>query len=226
MSQSETVDAGWSEVQNQLQRRNDLIPNLVNTVKGFAAQEQNVLVRVTEARSRVAGAGTPAETMEASNQLSSALSRLLVVVEKYPELKSDRNFIQLQDELAGTENRLAVARNRYNDAVREYNTTAKRFPTLLIAKLFGFSEKTYFEAPETATRGPARAVLSARSAQRAEGERACAARWLCSAAARGRLQWPRATTRLPFASTAGAGAASAACCERFGTGCGPGSRAR
>jgi LemA protein len=154
VSQSESVDAGWSEVQNQLQRRNDLIPNLVNTVKGFAAQEQNVLVRVTEARSRVAGAGTPAETMEASNQLSSALSRLLVVVEKYPELKSDRNFIQLQDELAGTENRLAVARNRYNDAVREYNTTAKRFPTVLIAKLFGFGEKTYFEAPETAREVP------------------------------------------------------------------------
>ncbi len=155
VSRSEAVDAGWSEVQNQLQRRNDLIPNLVNTVKGFAAQEQNVLVRVTEARSRVAGAGTPAETMEASNQLSSALSRLLVVVEKYPELKSDRNFIQLQDELAGTENRLAVARNRYNDAVREYNTTAKRFPTVLIAKLFGFAEKTYFEAPETAREVPA-----------------------------------------------------------------------
>ena len=154
VSQSEAVDAGWSEVQNQLQRRNDLIPNLVNTVKGFAAQEQNVLVRVTEARSRVAGAGTPAETMEASNQLSGALSRLLVVVEKYPELKSDRNFIQLQDELAGTENRLAVARNRYNDAVREYNTTAKRFPTVLIAKLFGFAEKTYFEAPETAREVP------------------------------------------------------------------------
>jgi LemA protein len=155
VSQSEQVDAGWSEVQNQLQRRNDLIPNLVNTVKGFAAQEQSVLIGVTEARSRVAGAGTPAETMEASNQLSSALSRLLVVVEKYPELKSDRNFIQLQDELAGSENRLAVARGRYNDAVREYNTTAKRFPTVLIARLFGFSEKTYFEAPESAKQVPA-----------------------------------------------------------------------
>ena len=128
VSQNEKVDSAWSEVQNQLQRRNDLIPNLVSTVKGFAAQEQNVLVKVTEARSRVAGAGTPSETMAASNELSGALSRLLVVVEKYPELKSDRNFIQLQDELAGTENRLAVARNRYNDAVREYNTTAKRFP--------------------------------------------------------------------------------------------------
>src|SRR5262245_27755637 len=154
VSQSEKVDAGWSEVQNQLQRRNDLIPNLVNTVKGFAAQEQNVLVKVTEARSRVAGAGTPAETMAASNELSGALSRLLVVVEKYPELKSDKNFIQLQDELAGTENRLAVARNRYNDAVREYNTTAKRFPTVIIARMFGFTEKTYFEAPQTAREAP------------------------------------------------------------------------
>jgi LemA protein len=155
VTQSEATDAAWSEVQNQLQRRNDLIPNLVNTVKGFAAQEQNVLVRVTEARSRVAGAGTPAETMTAANELSSALSRLLVVVEKYPELKSDRNFIQLQDELAGTENRLAVARNRYNDAVREYNTSAKRFPTLLIARIFGFEEKSYFEAPESAGEVPA-----------------------------------------------------------------------
>ena len=154
VSLGEAVDAGWSEVQNQLQRRNDLIPNLVNTVKGFAAQEQNVLVRVTEARSRVAGAGTPAESMAASNELSGALSRLLVVVEKYPELKSDRNFIQLQDELAGTENRLAVARNRYNDAVREYNTTLKRFPTLVIARLFGFQEKTYFDAPESARAAP------------------------------------------------------------------------
>jgi len=154
VSQNENVGSAWSEVQNQLQRRNDLIPNLVNTVKGFAAQEQSVLVKVTEARSRVAGAGTPQETMAASNELSGALSRLLVVVEKYPELKSDRNFIQLQDELAGTENRLAVARNRYNDAVREYNTTAKRFPTLLIARMFGFQEKTYFDAPESAREVP------------------------------------------------------------------------
>jgi LemA protein len=154
VTQSEAVDAAWSEIQNQLQRRNDLIPNLVNTVKGFAAQEQNVLVKVTEARSRVAGATTPSETMAASNELSSALSRLLVVVEKYPELKSDKNFIQLQDELAGTENRLAVARNRYNDSVREYNTSAKRFPTLVIARIFGFSEKAYFEAPEAAREAP------------------------------------------------------------------------
>jgi LemA protein len=147
VSQQESVDAGWSEVENQLQRRNDLIPNLVNTVKGFAAQEREVLIAVTEARSRVAGAGSPPEKIEAANQLSGALSRLLVVVERYPELKSNQNFIRLQDELAGTENRLAVARKRYNDAVRVYNTTAKKFPTNLVASLFGFEASTYFEAP-------------------------------------------------------------------------------
>ncbi len=155
VSEKETVDASWSEVENQLQRRNDLIPNLVNTVKGFAAQEKEVLTRVTEARSRVAGAGSRPEQIEASNQLSSALSRLLVVVERYPNLKSDQSFLRLQDELAGTENRLAVARKRYNDAVRAYNTTAKRFPTNLMARLFGFEAETYFEAPESAKEVPA-----------------------------------------------------------------------
>lgn len=155
VSEQEQVDAGWSEVENQLQRRNDLIPNLVSTVKGFAAQEKEVLTQVTEARSRVAGAGTPSEAMQASNQLSGALSRLLVVVERYPELKSNQNFIRLQDELAGTENRLAVARKRYNDAVRAYNTTAKRFPTNLVATLFGFDARDYFEAPSAAKEAPA-----------------------------------------------------------------------
>jgi LemA protein len=154
VSQGEAVDGAWSEVQNQLQRRNDLIPNLVETVKGFAKQEQDVLIKVTEARSRVAGAGSPAEAIEASNDLSNALSRLLVVVEKYPELKSDQNFLRLQDELAGTENRLAVARKRYNDTVQAYNTTAKRFPTNLLAMLFGFEEKAYFDAPESAEAVP------------------------------------------------------------------------
>jgi LemA protein len=137
VSQRESVDAGWSEVENQLQRRNDLIPNLVNTVKGFAAQEREVLIAVTEARSRVAGAGSPPEKIEAANQLSGALSRLLVVVERYPELKSNQNFIRLQDELAGTE-----------------NTTAKKFPTNLVASLFGFEASTYFEAPEAARELP------------------------------------------------------------------------
>ncbi len=154
VAQRERVDAAWSEVENQLQRRNDLIPNLVSTVKGFAAHEKDVLVGVTEARSRVAGAQTPAETIEASNALSSALARLLVVVERYPELKSDKNFIRLQDELAGTENRLAVARTRYNEAVREFNTTVKKFPTNLIASAFGFEQRPYFEVPETAKAVP------------------------------------------------------------------------
>jgi LemA protein len=154
VSEGEAVDGAWGEVQNQLQRRNDLVPNLVETVKGFAKQEQEVFVRVTEARSRVAGAATPADAIEASNELSNALSRLLVVVERYPELKSDQNFLRLQDELAGTENRLAVARKRYNDTVQSYNTTAKRFPTNLVAMLFNFEARPYFEAPESATAAP------------------------------------------------------------------------
>jgi LemA protein len=154
VSENESVDSAWGEVNNQLQRRNDLVPNLVETVKGYAKQEQDVLVKVTEARSRVAGAGSPAEKMQASNELSNALSRLLVVVERYPDLKSNQNFMRLQDELAGTENRLAVARKRYNDAVQAYNTTSKRFPTNLVAKVFGFGERTYFEAPESATGAP------------------------------------------------------------------------
>ena len=154
VSQNEAVDAAWSEVDNQLQRRNELVPNLVETVKGYAKQEQDVLVRVTEARSRVAGAGTPEQKIQASNELSGALSRLLVVAERYPDLKSNQNFLRLQDELAGTENRLAVARMRYNEAVRTYNTTAKRFPTMIAAKLFGFKDKPYFEAPADAKQVP------------------------------------------------------------------------
>lgn len=154
VSEQEQVDGAWSEVENQLQRRNDLIPNLVNTVKGFATQEQEVLIKVTEARSRVAGAGSPAEQMQASNELSGALSRLLVVVEKYPELKSNQNFLRLQDELAGTENRLAVARMRYNEVVQSYNTTVKKFPTNIMAKVFGFQERPYFQAPEGAKEAP------------------------------------------------------------------------
>lgn len=154
VAQGETTEAAWSEIDNQLQRRNDLVPNLVATVKGFAAHEQEVLTQVTEARSRVAGAGSPTDKMAASNDLSGALSRLLVVVERYPELKADQNFLRLQDELAGTENRLAVARMRYNDAARAYNTSAKSFPTLITARLFGFDEKPYFEAPAESKESP------------------------------------------------------------------------
>ncbi|HET9062461.1 MAG TPA: LemA family protein [Candidatus Binatia bacterium] len=154
VAQGEATDAAWSEIDNQLQRRNDLVPNLVATVKGFAAHEQEVLTQVTEARSRVAGAGTPADKMAASNELSGALSRLLVVVERYPNLKADQNFLRLQDELAGTENRLAVARMRYNDAARAYNTSGKSFPTLITARLFGFEAKPYFEAPAETKAAP------------------------------------------------------------------------
>lgn len=154
VTQDEGIDAAWGEVDNQLLRRNDLVPNLVSTVKGYAAHEREVLTQVTEARSRVAGAGTPAESMAAGNELSGALSRLLLVVERYPDLKADQNFIRLQDELSGTENRLAVARMRYNESVRAYNTTRRRFPTNLIAGMFGFEGRNYFDPPESSAEVP------------------------------------------------------------------------
>lgn len=154
VTMDETVKAAWAQVENQLQRRSDLIPNLVETVKGFAAQEKEVFVKVTEARSRVAGAGSIPEKIEANNQLSSALSRLLVVVERYPELKSNTNFIRLQDELAGTENRIAVERRRFNEAVRAYNTKIRSFPTNIFAGMFGFERSPFFEAPKEAQETP------------------------------------------------------------------------
>jgi len=154
VSEQEAVDAAWSEVENQLQRRNDLIPNLVSTVKGFAAQEQEVLTAVTQARNRIEVANERGEQIAAANALSASLSRLVGVVERYPDLKSNQNFIQLQDSLEGTENRLAVARKRYNDAVRAYNTTIRRFPTNLMAGVFSFEPETYFDAPESAGEVP------------------------------------------------------------------------
>ena len=154
IAQREAVDGAWSEVENQLQRRNDLIPNLVETVKGFAAQEREVFVGVAEARNKIEVADSRGEQIAASNALSASLARLVGVVERYPDLKSDQNFQRLQDELAGTENRLAVARKRYNDAVREYNTTTRSFPTNLMAKVFGFEPETYFDAPESAEGAP------------------------------------------------------------------------
>jgi LemA protein len=150
----EGVKESWAQIETQLQRRMDLIPNYVETVKGYAAQEKDVLVKVTEARSKVAGAGTIPEKMEANNQLTSALARLMVVVEKYPDLKSNENFIRLQDELAGTENRIAVARKRYNEAVKVFNTTMRSFPANMIASSFKFKEATYFDAPESAAAPP------------------------------------------------------------------------
>jgi len=146
-SEQEVMNS-WAEVENHLKRRADLIPNYVNTVKGFAAQERDVLIGVTEARSKVSGAGNMEERMDAENQLTGALSRLMVVVEKYPELKSNENFIRLQDELAGTENRIAVARMRYNERVKMFNQFIKIFPNNIIAGIFGVEDAKYFEIPE------------------------------------------------------------------------------
>ena len=154
VTMDEEVKAAWAQVENQLQRRYDLIPNLVETVKGFAAQEKEVFIKVTEARSKVAGAGSVGEKIEANNQLSSALSRLLVVVERYPELKSNTNFIRLQDELAGTENRVAVERRRYNETVKAFNVRIRRFPTNLIAGVFGFEKAAFFEVPKERQEAP------------------------------------------------------------------------
>ncbi len=150
----EATKRAWSDVETQLQRRYDLIPNLVETVKGYASHERDVLVQVTEARAKVAGARTVEEKIQANNQLSSALSRLLVVVERYPELKANQNFIRLQDELAGTENRIAVARRRYNEAVQRYNQKIRSFPTVILARMLNFTEKPYFEAPKAAQEAP------------------------------------------------------------------------
>ncbi len=148
------VDRSWGQVENQLQRRNDLVPNLVETVKGIAGQEQTVFKMIADARARMAGARTPEETMEASRSMDTALGRLLVVVENYPQLRSSENFLRLQDELAGTENRIAVERMRYNEKVQEYNTTRRKFPSNITAKMFGFKEYPYFEAPPASQQAP------------------------------------------------------------------------
>ncbi len=155
VSLRENVTTSWAQVENVLQRRNDLIPNLVNTVKGYAAHEQKVFIDVTKARARVGGATTIPEKVAANNQLTAALGRLLVVSERYPELKANQNFLALQDELAGTENRIAVERRRYNEAVRAYNTSVQVFPTNVIAGIFGFERQSvYFKADEAAKTAP------------------------------------------------------------------------
>jgi LemA protein len=154
VSLDEGVKAAWAQVENQLQRRYDLIPNYVETVKGYAAHEKDVLVQVTEARAKVGGAATVSEKIETNNQLSSALSRLLLVVERYPDLKANTNFIRLQDELAGTENRIAVERMRFNEAVKTYNITIRHFPTNIIAGMFGFEKATFFEVPKERQEAP------------------------------------------------------------------------
>ena len=150
----ENIDASWAEIDNQLKRRSDLIPNLVATVKGFATQEREVFTQIAEARAKLAGAQTVGETAQGYNQLQTALGRLLVIVERYPELKSNQNFIRLQDELAGTENRIAVARKRYNDSVRIFNTKIRRFPSSVVAGMMGFEQKEYFEIEEEAREVP------------------------------------------------------------------------
>lgn len=151
----ENVDSKWAQVENQLQRRYDLIPNLVESVKGYAKHEQEVIASITEARAQLGNAQTPEQQAIANDALNGALGRLLVVVENYPNLKADANFRQLMDELAGTENRLAVAREDYNNEVQGFNKIVKRFPGNVVAGMFGFEQKEYFKAAAGAEKAPA-----------------------------------------------------------------------
>ena len=154
VAQEEGIKAQWAQVENQLQRRNDLIPNLVNTVKGYAAHEAGVFEAVAESRAKLAGATTPEDKMKAANEQTSALSRLLLVVENYPQLKANEQFNRLSDELSGTENRIAVERMRYNDKVQAYNTLRRKFPSNITATLFTFKEYPFFQAPAEAKKVP------------------------------------------------------------------------
>ncbi len=150
----EGIKGAWAQVENQLQRRYDLIPNYVETVKGYARHEKEVFLRVTEARSKVGSATNIKEKIGANNELSSALSRLLFVVERYPDLKANQNFIRLQDELAGTENRISVERRRYNEAVKTYNVKIRSFPTNILAGMFGFTKAEFFKVAAIAKEVP------------------------------------------------------------------------
>lgn len=150
VSMEAEVDAALANIDTNLQRRADLIPNLVSTVKGYAAHEQEAIDSVTDARAKLAGASTVEEKAAADSALTAALSNLLVIVENYPDLKASANFTQLADELAGTENRIAVARRDYNDAVQSYNTAIRKFPASVVAGLFGFTQKDYFRAADGA----------------------------------------------------------------------------
>lgn len=161
----EETSSAWSQVENQYQRRYDLIPNLVNTVKGYAKHEESVLRELTEARSKAGGVisvdssilDNPekmAEFQKVQNELGASLQRLLAVTENYPELKANQNFLALQDELEGTENRISVERKRFNDSVKAYNSTMRRFPMNLLAGMFGFEKKNYFAAEAAAAKAP------------------------------------------------------------------------
>jgi LemA protein len=155
VSQEEAIKTQWAQVENQLLRRNDLIPNLVETTKGFAQQERDVFQSIADSRAKLAGATTPEQKMAAANEQTSALARLLVVVEQYPTLKSDATFARLMDELAGTENRIAVERMRYNEQVQAYNTSRRQFPANITAAIFGFKgDYQLFQAPESAKVAP------------------------------------------------------------------------
>lgn len=164
VTKEESVTSSWAQVQNQYQRRYDLIPNLVETVKGYAGQERETFVQVTEARSKATSFQITPEVLNnpetfkkfeaIQGELSSALSRLMAVSESYPELKSNENFLQLQSQLEGTENRIAVERSRYNDSIKSYNTLVKLFPQSFVASMFGFTSKPYFEAASNAQNAP------------------------------------------------------------------------
>lgn len=154
VTQQEAIKSQWAEVENQLQRRNDLIPNLVQTVKGYAQHEESVYKDIADARAQLLAAKSPEETISAANRETSALGRLLAVVENYPQLKANEQFNRLMDELSGTENRLAVSRMRYNQAVQEYDTSRRQFPANLTARMFGFKEYPYFQAPPDAKQVP------------------------------------------------------------------------
>jgi LemA protein len=155
VTEREAIKGAFSQVDTDLQRRNDLIPNLVETVKGMASHEQAVIDSVTNARKAMLGAQTPADKVAADGQLTSALGRLMVVVENYPNIKANENFLRLQDDLAGTENRIAVSRRRYNEAVQKYNTDIALFPKNIAASMFNFSrEDAYFKADAAAKEAP------------------------------------------------------------------------
>jgi len=148
ITMEEDIKASYAQVENQLKRRADLIPNLVNTVKGYAKHEREIFENIANARSRLLSAKSPSEVFGAANELNSALGRLLAIAENYPNLKADATFIRLMDELAGTENRIAVERKRYNDSVMKFNKAVRVFPSSIVASIFGFAPHPYFEVPE------------------------------------------------------------------------------